>query len=144
MKNDTINNKEPRLLNINYNNSRNIYIDINSVEKFNELIKEEIVIFENIIKELEYDKNKIIKEPIEDNKKNYLKLKKKSISIEVNENIEDFNFEQNNLLGYKLLEVKNKIFKSLSNIEKQVLYEGKQYNLDRHQPADYLKINNYR
>ena len=94
-----------------------------------------------IIKDLEQDKkfylngeeelNKSIKEKIK-------KVKRKVISVEVDENLEEISNEKEyDNISISIYEVKNKKFPLDGKIEKQVLCEGKLFNEDRHQPSNY-------
>ena len=74
------------------------------------------------------------------------KIKNKYTSIEVDENIDIEEkiqrISEQNLSAIK--EVKNIIFKEPCNIENEILFDGKIFIIDRHQPSKYPDIINYR
>ena len=71
--------------------------------------------------------------------------KKKLIYVEVDENLEEISNEKEyNNNSISIYEVRNKKFPLDGKIEKQVLYEGKLFNEDRHQPSNYPDIINYK
>ena len=144
------NNANEQILIITEENKAKPEIEKDILEIQDKMPKEEKEnIMKYIIEDLEQDKifylnfceeelNKSIKEKLK-------KTKKKVTSVEVDENLEEISNEKeydNNSIS--IYEVKNKKFPLDGKIEKQVLYEGKLFNEDRHQPSNYPDTINYR
>ena len=144
------NNANEQILIITEENKAKPEIEKGILEIQDKMPKEEKEnIMKYIIEDLEQDKifylnfceeelNKSIKEKLK-------KTKKKVTSVEVDENLEEMSDEKeydNNSIS--IYEVKNKKFPLDGKIEKQVLYEGKLFNEDRHQPSNYPETINYR
>ena len=71
------------------------------------------------------------------------KIIKSIISIDIDENIENKNYNSDNT-QICLIEVNNNKYKNNNIIEEEILYEGYKFKLDNHKNKNYPKIINYR
>ena len=152
---DTINNKSKSKIKLN-KKTPNILLEKKLNEKTtidnfkNNLTNEEKdQLVKNCIEELESEKISIKQYNVDSNsnENNNEKIKKshnkKYLTIDVEENIESPS-SVNNETNTGLIEVKNRKFNNINDIDKRVLYDGYVFYEDPHKPQKYPQISNYR